>query len=123
MVKLCERAFNIHGPVGDKTRLNDSKCVEEERVVTIIVTPSKVVDSALAEVVSPSVEYLSPDKITLTFDQVKRGVELPPNVDPRIREQYLDDAIFLQLFKVDKKQFMNLKQWKREDMKKKIGIF
>ena len=123
MVKLCERAFNIHGPAGDKSRLNDSKCAEEDKVVTIILTPNKVIDSALTESVTPSAEYLSPDKITLTFEQVKRGVELPPSIDPRIREQYLDDATFLQLFKVDKQQFMNMKQWRKEDMKKKIGIF
>jgi hypothetical protein len=123
VVRLCDRAFSSHEPLEKKTPQNDSKCVEEDKVVTIILTPSKTVNSGLNELVSPSPEYLSPEKITLTFDQVKRGVELPPNVDPKIREQYLDDASFQELFKLDKKQFMNMKQWKKDDMKKKIGIF
>ena len=72
---------------------------------------------------APGVEYAPPERVTLTYDEVKRGVILPPNIDPCIRELYLEDANFHALFKMEKREFMALKKWKRDELKKKVDIF
>ena len=82
--------------------------------------------SSLPSNMSPAaadVEYAPPESVCLTYDEVKRGVILPPNIDPRIRELYLEDVQFHALFKMDKKEFMAMKKWKRDELKKKVDIF
>lgn len=56
-----------------------------------------------------------------TYDELKSG--LPDGVDATCKEEYLDDATFLQLFKMDLAAFSILPKWKKEDQKKKLGLF
>ena len=87
---------------------------------------SSPVPSSLPSTMSPAaaeVEYAPPESVSLTYEEVKRGVILPPNIDPRIRELYLEDGKFQALFKMDKKEFMAMKKWKRDELKKKVDIF
>lgn len=93
-------------------------------------TPSRAdsspAPSSLPSTMSPAaaeVEYAPPESVSLTYEEVKRGVILPPNIDPRIRELYLEDEKFQALFKMDKKEFMAMKKWKRDELKKKVDIF
>ena len=49
--------------------------------------------------------------------------ELPPDVDPTKKEDYLSDDQFLAKFGMDKEAFKLLPQWKKVAAKKKIGLF
>mmetsp|Transcript_601 Transcript_601/g.1035 ORF Transcript_601/g.1035 Transcript_601/m.1035 type:complete len:591 (+) Transcript_601:76-1848(+) len=84
-------------------------------------TPSTV--SQLSSCPATPKEYTSPGSLVLSFEQVKRGAVLPADVDPAIREMYLDDASFQQLFSMSKSDFSALKKWRKDELKKKIGIF
>ena len=86
-------------------------------------SPSPSPIPSLIPAAAPGVEYAPPESVTLTYDEVKRGVILPPNIDPCIRELYLEDAKFHALFKMEKREFMALKKWKRDELKKKVDIF
>ena len=44
-------------------------------------------------------------------------------VDPARKEEYLDDATFTTVFGVDRVKFAALPKWKRDDAKKKAGLF
>ena len=48
---------------------------------------------------------------------------LPPNVDVTKKENYLSDQEFVDVFGMDKKSFSSLKEWKKKDMKVKVGLF
>jgi len=44
-------------------------------------------------------------------------------VDKTRKEDYLDDATFLQLFGVNKDGFAAMPKWKRDSKKKELGLF
>lgn len=127
MVKMYERVFNSSDESAGESAGKGTK--------PEIGPPSPVSASAASSPLPPSssapqsplppsgVDYLSPDAVTLTLEQVKRGAVLPPNIDPTIREMYLDDAVFKQIFSMDKDQFKALKRWKKDELKKKMDIF
>ena len=56
-----------------------------------------------------------------SYEDLKNGV--PPGVDPARKEEYLDDKTFKELFETDKKTFAALPKWKKDDAKKKKGLF
>ena len=56
-----------------------------------------------------------------SLDQLKSG--LPEGVDPTCKEAFLDDGTFMQLFKMDLATFSTQPKWKRDEAKKKIGLF
>jgi hypothetical protein len=56
-----------------------------------------------------------------SLEDLKGGV--PPGIDPSLKEEYLDDAIFASVFNMDRAAFRALAKWKRDDLKKKAGLF
>jgi advillin len=69
---------------------------------------------------APSVSYGPPVPGSFTHDQLKGVVE---GVDPAKKEEYLDDATFKALFNVERAAFRALPKWKRDEAKKKHGLF
>ncbi|RYG59551.1 hypothetical protein EON64_20110, partial [archaeon] len=58
---------------------------------------------------------------SFNLEQLKGA--LPPTVDPTKKEEYLSDAEFQKTFNMDRNAFKALAKWKRDDAKKKAGIF
>jgi hypothetical protein len=48
---------------------------------------------------------------------------LPPAVDASKLEYYLSDDDFKKAFNMDREAFSKLQQWKKNDLKKKVGLF
>jgi hypothetical protein len=69
------------------------------------------------------VEYAEPGSIIFRYDQLQTGAVLPTVVDPGQRELYLEDSIFCKIFSMTKAKFKELKKWKKDDLKKKYGLF
>ena len=44
-------------------------------------------------------------------------------IDPTKKENYLDDAEFEKLFAMARAAFGELKLWKQQDLKKKVGLY
>lgn len=65
--------------------------------------------------------YGTPVPGSFTYEQLKD--QLPEGVDPSRKEEYLDDATFKQVFNTDRGAFAALAKWKRDDAKKKVGLF
>jgi len=70
---------------------------------------------------SHEVQYSSPVPGKHTLDELKVGV--PEGVNPALKEEYLDDATFAQLFGTDRSSFMALPKWKKDAAKKAVGLF
>eukprot|EP01031_Cornospumella_fuschlensis_P039461 gene39461-48041_t len=58
---------------------------------------------------------------SFNLEQLKGA--LPLSVDPTRKEEYLSDADFQEAFGMDRNAFKALAKWKRDDAKKKAGIF
>jgi hypothetical protein len=59
---------------------------------------------------------------TLEFEQLKtmKGID---GIDPTKKETYLSDEQFMEVFGVDKNAFKNMPLWRRQEKKKKVGLF
>lgn len=55
------------------------------------------------------------------YEVLKAG--LPDGVDPAFKEKFLDEATFKQLFNTDLATFSAMPKWKRDEQKKKVGLF
>uniref|UniRef100_A0A3B3E1C3 Advillin n=1 Tax=Oryzias melastigma TaxID=30732 RepID=A0A3B3E1C3_ORYME len=53
----------------------------------------------------------------------KQASELPEGVDPALKEKYLSDGDFIDVFGVSKDDFVSLPQWKQLKLKKEKGLF
>lgn len=76
---------------------------------------------AAASASSAPAAALPPITEVHSYDDLKNGV--PAGVDPARKEEYLDDKTFKELFDMDKKTFAALPKWKKDDAKKKKGLF
>jgi hypothetical protein len=47
----------------------------------------------------------------------------PASVDPTQKEEYLDNATFTAVFKMDRAAFRAMPKWKRDAAKKAAGLF
>ena len=47
----------------------------------------------------------------------------PTDVNPAMKELYLEDVAFEQLFGMSHLQFLGLPKWKRDTMKREKGLF
>jgi len=72
------------------------------------------------KVTADSIGFADPSKKSFTAAELKAGA---PGVDPMNKEKYLSDAEFLATFKVSKKEFDAQPAWKKNDAKKKAGLF
>uniref|UniRef100_A0A0P4WDJ1 HP domain-containing protein n=1 Tax=Scylla olivacea TaxID=85551 RepID=A0A0P4WDJ1_SCYOL len=59
----------------------------------------------------------------LAILKVKDVEKLPPEVDPKQKEDFLSEADFLAVFGIDRDTYDELPQWKRINLKKKAGLF
>lgn len=57
------------------------------------------------------------------YDLEALQTSFPDGVDPAKKEMYLEDAVFVELFKMTKDEFSQLKDWKRKELRKKHGLF
>ncbi|XP_032241140.2 advillin [Nematostella vectensis] len=58
------------------------------------------------------------------YTELKVNVEnLPEDVDPALREEYLEDHEFKELFGMSKGDFRSLREWKRRELRKDKGLF
>ena len=48
---------------------------------------------------------------------------LPDGVDQHNRQNFLSDAEFTELFKMDKAEFAGKPKWKQQQLKKRHGLF
>ena len=55
--------------------------------------------------------------------EVLKGKEIPQDVDPAKKEAYLSEAQFQEVFGMDKEAFEAMPGWKKETLKKKVGLF
>ncbi|XP_037135577.1 villin-1 isoform X1 [Syngnathus acus] len=53
----------------------------------------------------------------------KSASELPPDVDPCYKENFLSDADFEQLLGMGRLEFQRLAEWRQKELKKKAGLF
>jgi len=49
--------------------------------------------------------------------------DIPSNVDPAKKEEYLSEAEFTKVFGMDKNQFMGLPKWKQDNLKRNKQLF
>lgn len=68
-----------------------------------------------------SASAVPPKPGAFTLDQLKGA--LPAGVDPAMKEEYLDDATFRTTFGMERAAFKALAKWKRDELKKKQGLF
>eukprot|EP00929_Paragymnodinium_shiwhaense_P062984 TRINITY_DN31495_c0_g2_i1.p1 TRINITY_DN31495_c0_g2~~TRINITY_DN31495_c0_g2_i1.p1 ORF type:complete len:659 (-),score=175.72 TRINITY_DN31495_c0_g2_i1:202-2178(-) len=73
-------------------------------------------------------EYDDPEQTKHAYEQLRRdngntGWKPPRGVDPRIREQYLEDAEFLRIFKMSRQDFGIQPKWRQQARKKDVGLF
>lgn len=63
--------------------------------------------------------------IMLCSLEVLRGpkTSMPPGIDFAKREIYLDDAVFQDLFGMDKPAFAKLPSWRKKQKKQQVGLF
>ena len=52
-----------------------------------------------------------------------KGMGKADGIDPTKKENYLDDAEFEKLFAMARAAFGELKLWKQQDLKKKVGLY
>lgn len=81
----------------------------------------KSAPAQLERVTQADIGYADPLTNKFTLAQLKSGV--PQGVDPKAKEKYLANDQFHLLFNMDIAAFNKLAAWKREELKKKHGIF
>jgi len=59
----------------------------------------------------------------LTFDTLKDNANLPPDVDVLRKEDYLDDDLFKSVFNITRAEFLRLPKWRRNVLKRGVGLF
>ncbi|CAL8087238.1 unnamed protein product [Orchesella dallaii] len=69
------------------------------------------------------VDYESSTKYPLDVLQEKDTEKLPADVNPALKEVHLNEDDFEAIFKMDYKAFSGLPQWKRQQLKKSVGLF
>ena len=73
---------------------------------------------------STSTKVAAPANATpgaFTYEQLKG--QLPDGVDPAQKEEYLSDKEFNEVFGTDRASFRAMPKWKRDDAKRKKGLF
>lgn len=65
--------------------------------------------------------FLNPKDKTFTYEEIKG--KFPEGIKGNAKEWYLSDAEFEQHIGMTKDAFKDIKGWKQQDIKKKLGIF
>jgi hypothetical protein len=83
--------------------------------------PAPVAEPAPAPAAPAATSYGTPVPGSYTLDQLVNMH--PAGVDPTQKEEYLDNATFTTVFKMDRAAFRALPKWKRDAAKKAAGLF
>jgi len=59
----------------------------------------------------------------MTVLRLKDSDKLPDDIDPVHKEEYMTDGDLQREFNMDREKFASLPQWKKNDLKKKAGIY
>ena len=100
--------------------LNKAEEVLETKVVDGKSVKGEKQSENLEESTSYPVDTPSISVQYYTLEELKAGV---PGVDYAMREHYLSDDVFFELFGMKKDQFLQMQTWKRVAAKKGIGLF
>lgn len=65
--------------------------------------------------------FLDPTTNKFSYDQLKG--QFPPGVKGDKKEYYLSDEEFVKVMGMSLVDYNNLKDWKKQDIKKKVGLF
>ena len=57
----------------------------------------------------------------MSYEELKANSR--SGLDPSRKEEYLDEATFKSLFNMDLAAFAALSKWKKDELKKKVGLF
>ena len=85
-----------------------------QRQAQIAAAPVAASAAAAAPVAAP------PSGATYTVQQLRQGV---PGIRPDQKEKSLSESDFLATFKMDKSEFEALPKWKKDNVKKSVGLF
>lgn len=66
-------------------------------------------------------KYLDPETNKFELEELRKGI--PEGVNPAGKEQYLRPEVFEEVFGMTLSAFMELKDWKRKNLKKDKGLF
>jgi hypothetical protein len=59
--------------------------------------------------------------VKVSYEELKANTK--SGLDPSRKEEYLDDATFHSLFNMEREAFAKLSKWKKDEQKKKVGLF
>lgn len=68
-------------------------------------------------------QYADPSELCLMYKFLKSPGPYPDEVDPSIREQYLEDDEFHEVLGMSKDEFRSVPKWKQAKMKEDVGLF
>lgn len=96
------------------------------RLSSVSITESKAPTPATEQrrsSLSASTSFADPTVTKYPHSVLKDKDTKPADVDPSKKEQYLSDEEFQQLFGMARDAFAKLAGWRRDDLKKKVGLF
>ena len=67
--------------------------------------------------------YASPDELQLMYKFLKSPGPFPDEVDPTIREQYMEDEEFEEVMGMSKEAFNETPKWKQQKLKEAAQLF
>ena len=67
--------------------------------------------------------YASPEELQLMYKFLKSPGPYPEEVDPTIREQYMEDEEFEEVMGMTKAAFNETPKWKQQKLKEDAGLF
>jgi hypothetical protein len=68
-------------------------------------------------------KYLNPSEHKFSYSELKGTLSRPEGIDLTIKEEYLSDEEFLQVFKISRDQFSKLAKFKKVLLKKEVDLF
>ena len=95
-------------------------------VVPLTESPTATNDTAALPSSSTSAftEYVEPASgLVVTYGALKGTEQRPPGVDPKRKECYLNDDEFGTVFGMQREEFDKMPAWKRNEHKKRVGLF
>ena len=89
------------------------------------VVPLSSAPAASTPAAAEAADYAAPGSggLVVAYGELKGAEQRPAGVDPRRKECYLGDDEFKSVFGVGRDEFDKLPAWKRNEQKKKVGLF
>lgn len=99
----------------------DAMAAEKAKAAAMSAPAKGAATPAPAPAATASVAFANPASKKFPLDALKGSI--PEGVDPTQKEEYLDDATFQTVFGMNRQAFKALPKWKRDEAKKKQGLF